>query len=219
MIIRIWLAFLGLLLLPLATPKEAAGKEVPAKVETALREIRVIGRSLKLEFDLIERTLAPGEDPVAAIAALAEEQGVTVFILDLPREQVEQAARALAERPLLLFNVRHRDDAPYGIMDFLFIRLMLWGKERGDKWFDLGMAPLSGLDTHPLAPVWTRVGALVFRHGEHFYNFEGLRAYKEKFDPVWTPKYLAAPGGLALPRILLDIAALISGGAKEIVLK
>ncbi len=115
--------------------------------------------------------------------------------------------------------MRHRGDAPYGIMDFLFIRLMLWGKEHGYRWFDLGMAPLSGLDTHPLAPVWHRIGAFLFRHGEHFYNFEGLRAYKEKFDPVWSPKYLAAPGGLALPRVLFDIAALTSGGAREIVLK
>lgn len=112
--------------------------------------------------------------------------------------------------------VRHRSDAPYGIMDYLFVHLMLWGRDQGYRWFNLGMAPLSGLEHHPLAPVWNRVGTFVFRHGEHFYNFEGLRAYKEKFDPVWTPKYLAAPGGLALPRILLDVAALIAGGAKQL---
>ncbi len=127
--------------------------------------------------------------------------------------------QAPAGQELSVDLVRHRNGAPHGIMDFLFIQLMLWGKAQGYKWFDLGMAPLSGLDTHPLAPVWNRIGAFVFRHGEHFYNFEGLRAYKEKFDPIWAPKYLAAPGGLALPRIMLDIAALISGGAKEIVLK
>ena len=124
---------------------------------------------------------------------------------------------AAAGRELSLDLMRHVGDAPYGIMDFLFIRLMLWAKAQGYKWFDLGMAPLSGLETHPLGPVWNRVGALIFRHGEHFYNFEGLRAYKEKFDPVWEPKYMATPGGLALPRILLDIAALISGGARGIV--
>ena len=127
--------------------------------------------------------------------------------------------RAPAGQELSIDLMRHRNSAPYGIMDFLFIRLMLWGREQGYGWFSLGMAPLSGLDTHPLAPVWHRIGAFLFRHGEHFYNFEGLRAYKEKFDPVWSPKYLAAPGGLALPRILLDIAALTSGGAREIVLK
>lgn len=115
--------------------------------------------------------------------------------------------------------MRHRRQAPYGVMDFLFVQLMLWGKEQGYEWFNLGMAPLSGLETHPLAPVWNRIGAFVFRHGEHFYNFEGLRAYKEKFDPVWTPKYLAVSGGLALPRILLDVASLISGGTREILRK
>ena len=68
-------------------------------------------------------------------------------------------------------------------------------------------------------PSGSRVGALVFRHGEHFYNFQGLREYKEKFDPVWSPKYLASPGGLALPRILGNVAALISGGIRGVVTK
>ncbi|NUQ62289.1 MAG: hypothetical protein HUU20_07360 [Pirellulales bacterium] len=40
--------------------------------------------------------------------------------------------------------------------------------------------------------------------------FQGLRQYKEKFLPLWHPKYLASPGGFALPRILAAIAALIS---------
>lgn len=123
---------------------------------------------------------------------------------------------APAGRELSIDIMRHRKGAPHATMDFLFVQLMLWGKSRGFGWFNLGMAPLSGLETHPLGPVWNRIGAFVFRHGEHFYNFEGLRAYKEKFGPVWTPKYLASPGGMALPRILLDVAALISGGAAGI---
>ena len=112
--------------------------------------------------------------------------------------------------------MRYVKDAPYGIMDFLFIRLMIWGKENKFSWFNLGMAPLSGLETHPLGPTWARAGAFIFRNGEHFYNFEGLRAYKEKFHPIWVPKYIASRGGMALPRILLDIATLISGGTREI---
>lgn len=112
--------------------------------------------------------------------------------------------------------MRHRQEVPYGTMDFLFVNLMLWGKEQGFSWFNLGMAPLSGLDSHPLSSVWNRIGTLIFRHGEHFYNFEGLRSYKAKFDPVWAPKYLVAPGGLALPQILFDVASLVSGGTKEI---
>jgi phosphatidylglycerol lysyltransferase len=57
----------------------------------------------------------------------------------------------------------------------------------------------------------------VYRHGEHFYNFQGLRKYKEKFDPEWLPKYLAAPGGLALPRVLTDTTTLISGGMRGVI--
>ena len=53
---------------------------------------------------------------------------------------------------------------------------------------------------------------LVFRHGEHFHNFRGLRQYKDKFAPLWRARYIAAPGGVALPGILVDISALISGG-------
>jgi phosphatidylglycerol lysyltransferase len=108
--------------------------------------------------------------------------------------------------------------APPGAMDFLFVELMSWGRDQGYRWFNLGMAPLSGLDRHPLAPAWHRVGNFVFRHGEHFYNFEGLRRYKAKFDPHWEPKYLVARGGIALPRVLMDISVLIAGGVKELLL-
>jgi len=112
--------------------------------------------------------------------------------------------------------MRFGNEAPRGAMDYLFIELMKWGREQGYGWFNLGMAPLAGLERHPLAPAWHRVGNFVFRHGEHFYNFDGLRRYKSKFEPVWEPKYLVARGGLALPRVLVDVSVLIAGGMKEL---
>jgi phosphatidylglycerol lysyltransferase len=115
--------------------------------------------------------------------------------------------------------MRHLPSAPNGIMDYLFVELMFWGKQQGYNWFNLGMAPMSGLEDRALAPLWHRLGTFVFRHGEHFYNFKGLRQYKEKFDPVWQPKYLACRGGLALPRILTNVATLISGGVKGMITK
>lgn len=115
--------------------------------------------------------------------------------------------------------MRYGEDAPKGVMDYLFVELLLWGKVQGFAWFNLGMAPLSGLEQHPLAPLWHRMGLLVHRYGESFYNFDGLRRYKEKYLPVWRPRYLASPGGLALPRIMLDTGALIAGGVKEMVWK
>jgi phosphatidylglycerol lysyltransferase len=112
--------------------------------------------------------------------------------------------------------MRFGPEAPRGAMDYLFIELMLWGQRAGFRHFNLGMAPLSGLEAHPLAPAWHRVGNFIFRHGEHFYNFEGLRRYKAKFDPAWEPRYLVARGGIALPRVLIDVSTLIAGGMKEL---
>jgi phosphatidylglycerol lysyltransferase len=113
--------------------------------------------------------------------------------------------------------MRFAADAPRGTMDLLFVELMQWGKAQGYRWFDLGMAPLAGLEPRPLAPLWSRVGSAVFRLGEHFYNFQGLREYKDKFQPVWEPRYLAGPGGLALPRVLANIATLVGGGLRGLV--
>lgn len=110
--------------------------------------------------------------------------------------------------------MRYRGDAPPGVMDYLLVQLMLWGRVQGYRWFNLGMAPLAGFETRPLAPLWTRLGASVQRMGEHFYNFQGLREYKDKFHPVWEPRYLASPGGLVLPRILANLTTLIGGGAR-----
>lgn len=106
--------------------------------------------------------------------------------------------------------MRYRPEAPRGVMDYLFIELMLWGVGQGYGWFSLGMAPLSGLAEHPLAPMWNRLGTLIFRNGENFYNFEGLRRYKEKFGPEWQPRYLACPSGLAVAPALIDVSTLIS---------
>ena len=112
--------------------------------------------------------------------------------------------------------MRFRDSAPRNVMEGLFVHAMLWGQSKGFLWFSLGMAPLSGLDASPVASFWTKAGAFVYEQGEAFYNFQGLRTYKEKFQPVWEPRYLTYPGGLALPRILADVAALIAGGYRRI---
>lgn len=113
--------------------------------------------------------------------------------------------------------MRYPADAPPSVMEFLFVSLMLWGREKGFARMNLGMAPLAGLQSHRSGPLSQRLGAVLYRHGEHFYNFQGLRSYKDKFDPVWEPRYLACEGGLALPGIITNIASLISGGISGLV--
>ncbi len=115
--------------------------------------------------------------------------------------------------------MRYGDGAPKGVIDYLLIECMLWGKAQNYQWFNLGMAPLSGLEEHALAPTWHKLGRMVQRYGEMFYRFEGLRKYKEKFLPVWRPRYLAAPDGFAMAGALLDVTALISGGVGKVLRK
>jgi len=115
--------------------------------------------------------------------------------------------------------MRYEPDGPEGMMDYLFVDLMLWARDRGYRWFNLGMAPLSGLQDRALAPLWSKAGAILFHHGEHFYNFQGLRAYKEKFGPTWGAKYMVCPGGMALPRIVGHVVALTSGGLRGVLTK
>ncbi|HTV85362.1 MAG TPA: bifunctional lysylphosphatidylglycerol flippase/synthetase MprF [Dyella sp.] len=113
--------------------------------------------------------------------------------------------------------MRHVPDSPVGLMDYLFVELMLWAKDHGYRWFNLGMAPLSGLQSRRQAPLWNRFGALIFGRGERFYNFQGLHRYKDKFDPEWEPRYMAVPGGIALPVVLTNVASLIAGGLTGVV--
>ena len=105
--------------------------------------------------------------------------------------------------------MRHRDDAPHGTMDFLFVHLLQWAKERGFVTFTLGIAPLSGIDGRRLAPAWARAAALIFHHGERLYGFRGLRAYKEKFSPRWEPRYIAGPRGVGMVQGLRDLSLLV----------
>jgi len=124
-----------------------------------------------------------------------------------------------AKQELSIDLMRHLPDAPAGSMEYLFTELMLWGHDHGYRWFSLGMAPLSGFEHHRLAPLWNRLGALLFRYGENFYNFRGLRSFKDKFHPVWEPRFLASPGGLTVPLVLTHVAALVSGGVAGVVAK
>ena len=91
-------AYTGLVLRDRRPPLDGA--------KTALRDSRVLGRSIGVKFELLEATLGEADEAVAAVEALAAE-GTRVFLLDLPLEDVRQAAAALADKDLLLFNIRH----------------------------------------------------------------------------------------------------------------
>jgi phosphatidylglycerol lysyltransferase len=112
--------------------------------------------------------------------------------------------------------MRYSDEAPKNIMDYLFVELIAWGQAQGYQAFEFGMAPLAGLDDRPLAPIMSRVGNLLFERGEEIYNFQGVRRYKDKYDPLWQPRYIAAPHKWAIPLLMADVGLLSSGGVSSL---
>ncbi|MDA5194571.1 bifunctional lysylphosphatidylglycerol flippase/synthetase MprF [Govanella unica] len=152
----------------------------------------------------------------------------TAYVTSQPVAIIRLNGKAVAFATLMLTDqkveasidlMRHLPEAPGSVMDFLFVSLIQHFKAEGYVWFCLGMAPLAGLAVHPLASFWHKAGRQLFLRGERLYNFQGLRSYKEKFHPVWRPRYLMTTSSLSAYVAMLDTAALISGDLRGMVTK
>ncbi|MDD1954400.1 bifunctional lysylphosphatidylglycerol flippase/synthetase MprF [Pseudomonas sp. 8209] len=141
--------------------------------------------------------------------ALIRFQGQPVAFANL----LETHSRELASLDLM----RAHPQAPKLTMEFLMIGLIQHYKTHGYARFSLGMVPLSGLQPRRGAPLTQRLGSMVFQRGEQLYNFQGLRRFKDKFQPDWEPRYMAVPAGLDPLVALADTAALIAGGLTGLV--
>ncbi len=104
--------------------------------------------------------------------------------------------------------MRHTAGASPYAMEYLLTKLALHLKQKGFRTLSLGMAPLSGLTPTPLAATWHQIAHLLWRFGGRLYNFRGLRTFKNKFNPEWQPRYLAASGTLGPFLTLADLAVL-----------
>lgn len=123
------------------------------------------------------------------------------------------------EQHIAIDLMRYLPQDASGMIEFLFLSLIQIYQGRGAKTLSLGVAPLSGIQPRRSGHLWNRFGALMFRHGGAFYNFEGLRGFKQKFQPNWHPRYVALPVGLSPMMAMADVALLISGGAQGLVRK
>lgn len=187
----------------------------PGEVPTILPELRAVSDGWLDHHNAKEKTFSLG----------AFEEG---YVASQPVGVVRLAERIVAFATLMVTDtkaeatvdlMRFAPDAPKGSMDFLFASILEY--LRGEKYaqFNLGMAPLSGMARREAAPVWDRVGGALFEHGERFYNFKGLRAFKSKFHPRWEPRYLAVTNGTGAALALMDVTFLIGGGVKGVISK
>ncbi len=97
--------------------------------------------------------------------------------------------------------MRYRQDSESGLMDFLFVSLLQWARQRGYVTFNLGLSALSGVGGHSDDPIIERALNFIYQNVDRIYNFHGLHSFKEKFHPVWTRRYLIYPGPSTLPAI------------------
>ncbi|HEV8123837.1 MAG TPA: DUF2156 domain-containing protein [Gemmatimonadales bacterium] len=107
--------------------------------------------------------------------------------------------------------------APNGVTELLIVTAADAMARAGSEYVTLGLAPLSRRARLPEtpAPWWLRAALNSVRaHGRRFYNFDGLDAFKAKFQPEqWTPVFAVSNQRHFTPRVLYAIAAAFSGGS------
>jgi len=130
------------------------------------------------------------------------------------------AARDASERMLAFVNIvpsyhageatidlmRRRSEAPNGIMDYLFVKLILRDKEMGFERFSLGMAPMDGFHHAEQASPEERAIHAFFQRLNFLFSFRGLLAYKAKFATSWEPRYSVYRNVLDLPRLAIALS-------------
>jgi len=104
------------------------------------------------------------------------------------------------------FDMLRYGPEPKRVADFLYVSLINYFRERGFSGMNIGLAPFSGLRGEgPMSPA-ERAMDLLYRHGGFLFRYRGLREFKEKFLPVWEPRYLVYSSDVQLPGIALAVA-------------
>ena len=101
--------------------------------------------------------------------------------------------------------MRHRTDAPHGVMDFLFLKLFDHNKAEGYRYFSLGPAPIINPPDNEEIDFEEKTFYQLSNHLDSFFRMRGLRVFKEKFATHWEPLYLVYRKRVDIPRFVLVI--------------
>jgi phosphatidylglycerol lysyltransferase len=113
------------------------------------------------------------------LVAENEEEKIAGFLNIIPDYSKEEGTFDL---------IRKTSDAPNGVIDFLHIELFNYFKEKNLRYVNLGFAPLSGIEIPD--DMTKRSMKFAYEKIKSFSHYKGLREFKDKFDPVWSDKYL-----------------------------
>lgn len=91
--------------------------------------------------------------------------------------------------------LRHTREAPGNVNDFVLMSFIAHLHAQGFARLNLGLSPLSGLDDSDDKSVINTALKFLYSNGDRFYSFSGLKRFKAKYEPDWSDRYLAYPGG------------------------
>ena len=135
--------------------------------------------------------------PTPVFAAVGPDGRTLAFV---------NVVRSYAPGETTIDLMRHRRDAPDGIMDALFVKLFERQKERGFTRFSFGIAPMSGFREGEEAGAEERAVQYFLRRLNFLFSYSGLTQYKAKFATHWEPRYTIYRNVFDLPRLAIALA-------------
>jgi len=180
----------------------------PPILEPLMEELRMVSDAWLTMMQGSEKRFSLGwfdEDYIGScpVMVIRSDDGTAVAFANIYSEyQLNEATVDL---------MRRTKDAPNGTMDFLFVSLFDWAKSAGYDTFNLGLSPLAGVGDESDDPIVEKGINFVYKHANRFYGFIGLHAFKEKFNPEWSPRYLVYDGARNLLTTAYSIVSADSG--------
>jgi phosphatidylglycerol lysyltransferase len=82
------------------------------------------------------------------------------------------------------------------VNDYLLINLCQQLLQEGYERLNLGLCPLVGLEGDESKGLIGGFLSFAYANGDRFYSFSGLYRFKNKYQPVWKPRYVVYVGGI-----------------------
>lgn len=183
---------------------ERAGYEVvdlPAPVDDAtLRQLRTVSDAWMADGGHRERTFTVGrfdDDDLRtediAVVRHVETGDIVAFANILPSYQSPVGNIDL---------MRRNPDAPNGVMEALFVHLFARFRDEGRTGMTLGLAPFANVTGDAVGERALRV---LYERGEDAFHYQGLRRFKDKWDPEWEDRYLLYRTDADLPKVAVAV--------------
>ena len=121
------------------------------------------------------------------LVAKNENNEIVGFINQVPSYDLTQGNYDL---------LRHSKKALGNINDYLMVSFINECSKQGYETVNLGLCPLSGIDVDESeeSQLINRLLKFMYNNGDKLYSFSGLRKYKAKYDPNWSPRYICYRG-------------------------